>query len=320
MKQPLFIKPVLQEKIWGGTKLRDIYGYDIPSETTGECWAISAYKNGMGYISSPEKYAGISLQELFEKEPALFAHPSVTEFPLLTKIIDAKEDLSVQVHPDDAYGKSHAGELGKTECWYVISADPGAKIIFGHTAKTREEFSQAIEEGKWSELLVEVPVKAGDFFYVPSGTVHAIGAGVMVLETQQSSDTTYRLYDYDRPDANGQLRELHIQESIDVTTIPHQVEQPVYEPVQQESSVLTPLIRSDYFNVAHWDVDGVLTLSHEKTYTLVSVLEGEGVIKTEEGEWHLKKGIHFIIPATLTEWTFEGNMTVIVATPGPKNS
>ena len=142
-------------------------------------------------------------------------------FPLLTKILDANTNLSVQVHPDDAYADLHEnGELGKTECWYIIDCKEDAEIIYGHNAKTKAEFTEMIENGEWSPLLRRVKIKPGDFFYVPSGTIHALGEGTVVLETQQSSDATYRLYDYDRVDQKGQLRELHIDKSIAVTTIP----------------------------------------------------------------------------------------------------
>ena len=127
------------------------------------------------------------------------------------KILDANDWLSVQVHPDDAYGLEHEGELGKTECWYIIAADEGSEIIYGHNAKSKEELRQQIEDKNWDALLTKVPVKAGDFFYVPSGTMHAIGAGILILETQQSSDTTYRVYDFDRKDDKGNLRELHLE-------------------------------------------------------------------------------------------------------------
>ncbi|MGX6961866.1 mannose-6-phosphate isomerase, class I [Vagococcus xieshaowenii] len=320
MKQPIFMAPVLQEKIWGGTKLRDIYHYEIPSEKTGECWAISAHPNGMGHVLPENEFAGMSLAELFTTHPELFGNPQVDVFPLLTKIIDAADDLSVQVHPDDAYGLAHEGELGKTECWYVIDADPGSKIVYGHTAQTREELAQRIHDGEWSELLEEVEVKAGDFFFVPSGTIHAIGAGVTILETQQSSDTTYRVYDYDRKDDQGNERELHIQQSIDVTTVPHEVA-PFEQTVEKiGESELKTLITSDYFNVFHWTIDSPVSLEQVNKYTLVSVLEGEGMIKIEDKEWPLAKGQHFIIPATVTSWELSGKLDIIASTPGVKNN
>lgn len=320
LNKPLFIEPVLQEKIWGGTKLRDIYHYDIPSEKTGECWAISAHENGMGHVLAPKEFQGISLAELFSTQPELFGNPQVKEFPLLTKIIDAADDLSVQVHPDDAYGLTHEGELGKTECWYVIAADPGAEIVFGHTAQTKEEFIERIDKGEWDELLQSVKVNAGDFFFVPSGTIHAIGAGVMILETQQSSDTTYRVYDYDRKDDQGNVRELHIQQAIDVTTIPHHVPALTEKTEKIGDSEIKTLIESDYFNVFHGLIRNDVSLSQKNKYTLVSVLEGQGTIEIAGEEWPLTKGQHFILPATVKEWKLSGHLDIISSTPGTKNN
>ena len=197
MTAPLFLKPYFQEKMWGGKRLKTEFGYEIPSDTTGECWAISAHPHGPAVIENGP-YQGLNLAELWQQHREVFGNAKGDVFPLLTKILDARDDLSVQVHPDDAYALKHEGELGKTECWYVLAADEGAEMIYGHYAQTKAELKQLIEAGDWQHLLRRVPVKAGDFLYVPSGTVHAIGKGIMVLETQQSSDTTYRLYDFDR--------------------------------------------------------------------------------------------------------------------------
>ena len=194
--QPLFFEPVFKERIWGGEQLKS-FGYELPSTQTGECWAFAAHSNGQSIVKNGE-YKGLSLGELWEDQRQLFGNIAGDRFPLLTKILDAAQDLSVQVHPDDEYGLKHEGDLGKTECWYIIDCEEGAQIIYGHTAQTREDLATMIHEGKWDELLTKVPVKPGDFFFVPSGTVHAIGAGIVILETQQNSDTTYRVYDYDR--------------------------------------------------------------------------------------------------------------------------
>src|SRR5699024_10719179 len=221
MNEPLFLKAVLQEKIWGGTKLRDVFGYDLPSDKVGECWAISAHPNGPSTVLNGP-YQGMTLAEVWEEHRDVFGNAKGDVFPLLTKILDASEDLSVQVHPDDAYAAEREHELGKTECWYAIAAEPGATMIYGHHAKTREQLAEWINNGEWDKLLLRVTVKPGDFLSVSSGTIHAVGKGIMVLETQQSSDTTYRLYDFDRVDkTTGQKRELHIQQSIDVTNVPH---------------------------------------------------------------------------------------------------
>ena len=254
MSEPLFLQSVMQEKIWGGTHLRDVFGYDIPSDHVGEYWAISAHPNGVSTIKNG-RYAGQTLDVLYAEHRELFGNRQEPVFPLLTKILDANDWLSVQVHPDDAYGLEHEGELGKTECWYIIAAEPGAEIIYGHNAKSKEELRQQIESKDWENLLTKVPVRAGDFFYVPSGTMHAIGAGIMVLETQQSSDTTYRVYDFDRKDDQGNLRELHLEKSIDVLNIGEPANsRPVTTKVDDLKSTL--LVASDFFAVYKWKISG----------------------------------------------------------------
>lgn len=312
--EPLFLDGVLQEKIWGGTKLRDEFGYDIPSEHTGELWAISAHPNGPATVKNGE-FKGQTLAELWEDHRELFGNQEGDVFPLLTKIIDAQDDLSVQVHPNDEYALEHEGELGKTECWYILSAEPGAKIVYGHTAKTKEELEEQIKTGNWDELLQYVEVEVGDFFYLPSGTIHAIGSGIMILETQQSSDTTYRLYDYDRKDDEGNLRDLHIKESIDVTTVPHtdNVTDPAL--VQIKDSKLTELVKSEYFTVFDWDLDGSITFEQDSLYTLVSVIDGEGQLIIEDKTYDIQRGDHFILPYEIKEWTFEGKIHLIASHP-----
>ena len=312
--EPLFLKGVLQEKIWGGTKLKDEYGYDIPSDKTGELWAISAHPNGVTTVLNGE-YKGQSLDKLWENNRELFGDQKGDVFPLLTKIIDAQNDLSVQVHPDDEYGLTHEGELGKSECWYILSADPVSKIIYGHTAKSKEELRKRIEAGEWDELLKEVEVKAGDFFYVPSGTIHALGSGVMVLETQQSSDTTYRLYDYDRVDDEGNLRDLHIEQSIDVTTVPAE-DNPV-DPVTRDvkNGQLTTLVSNDFFSVYEWKINGPVSFEQESFYTLVSVIDGEGTLNADGNTYSISKGDHFVLPSQIQNWELDGNLHIIASHP-----
>lgn len=158
MNEPLFFKPVFKERIWGGTALRS-FGYDIPSEITGECWAFSAHPHGQSIVKNGS-LAGKNLEELWENHHELFGNIEGDRFPLLTKILDANQDLSVQVHPNDDYAKVHEnGELGKTECWYIIDCQEGAEIIFGHHANTKDELTTMIAENKWDELLNKVPVK-----------------------------------------------------------------------------------------------------------------------------------------------------------------
>ena len=314
MSEPLFLQSVMQEKIWGGTKLRDEFGYEIPSDKVGEYWAISAHPHGVSTIKNG-RFAGMGLDQLYAEHRELFGNSSEPVFPLLTKILDANDWLSVQVHPDDHYAMEHEGELGKTECWYVISADEGAEIIYGHNAKSREELRQQIEKKEWDKLLTKVPVKAGDFFYVPSGTMHAIGSGILILETQQSSDTTYRVYDFDRKDTKGNLRELHLEKSIDVLNIGAPANsRPVT--VKADDLMSTLLVASDFFAVYKWEVSGKVDIEKTAAYLLVSVLAGQGVLTVDGETYPIAKGDHFILPSDVEEWTFEGkNLEMIVSHP-----
>ena len=313
MSEPLFLQSVMQEKIWGGKHLRDVFGYDIPSDHVGEYWAISAHPNGVSTIKNG-RYAGQTLDVLYAEHRELFGNRQEPVFPLLTKILDANDWLSVQVHPDDAYGLEHEGELGKTECWYIIAAEPGAEIIYGHNAKSKEELRQQIESKDWENLLTKVPVKAGDFFYVPSGTMHAIGAGIMVLETQQSSDTTYRVYDFDRKDDQGNLRELHLEKSIDVLNIGEPANsRPVTTKVDDLKSTL--LVASDFFAVYKWEISGKADFEKTADYSLFSVLDGQGSLLVDDQEYPIAKGSHFILPSDVEAWQIKGNLELIVSHP-----
>ena len=208
-KEILFMKPVFKQAIWGGNKLGSKWGYEIPGDNTGECWAVSAHPNGDCTVKAGT-YAGKTLSQLWAEEPQLFGNVEGDRFPLLVKIIDANDDLSIQVHPDDAYaGKNENGSFGKTECWYILDAPEGAALVIGHNAKDKAQLEDMISNGRWDEFLREVPVKKGDFIQIDPGTVHAIKGGIEILETQQNSDITYRVYDYGRLQ-NGKPRELHI--------------------------------------------------------------------------------------------------------------
>lgn len=315
MQEPMFLKPVFQEKIWGGSRLKSVFGFDIPNDKIGEDWAISAHPHGVSVVENGE-FKGQKLDDLWKEHKELFGHPTEPVFPLLIKILDAEDELSVQVHPDDAYGMKHEGELGKTECWYIIDAEPGAEIIYGHHAKTREELAEMIKEGRWDDLLKKVPVKKGDFFYVPSGTIHAIGKGIMILETQQSSDTTYRVYDYDRKDASGQKRELHIQQSIDVTTVPVKTPELQIKEVRKGQSSIVTYLETVFFNVYEWDIKGITSFKKQAPYTLATVIDGAGELIVDNQTYLLEKGTSFILPNEINEWTVQGELTIIASEPG----
>ncbi len=321
LSEPLFLAPVFHEKIWGGNKLATEFGYKIPSDQTGECWAISAHPHGPAeVINGP--YKGLTLDQVWAQHREAFGNAKGDVFPLLTKILDANDNLSVQVHPNDAYAAEHEHELGKTECWYVISAEPGAELYYGHNAKNHEELADWINHGEWDKLFRRVPVKAGDFYYVPSGMIHALGKGIMVLETQQSSDTTYRLYDFDRVDKKtGKKRELHLKQSIDVITVPHEdpklnVEKTTVGDAEVTTYVKPPV--SPHFSVYQWLLkNGTATFKRGAApYTLVSVLKGEGHIEVDGKSYDIKKGVHFILPYQVKEWTLTGELQIIASEPG----
>lgn len=316
--EPLFLKPVFHEKIWGGRNLETDYGYQIPDGPIGECWAISGHPHGVSVVENGQ-FAGQNLADLYHSQPELFDNPQMDRFPLLTKILDANGKLSVQVHPGDAYAKEHAGELGKTECWYVLKAKPGAYLIYGHTAKTKEELDAKIDAGDWDGLLGKLPVKTGDFVYVPSGTIHALTEGIEVLETQQSSDVTYRLYDYDRIGKDGHKRELHLTDSKNVITVPFKPAQPKQTVEEVGASKVTTLVAppdSKYFTVQKLDVHGDLAQTMgDKPYVLASVLDGSGKLTVAGHDYDLKKGQHLILPHPVTEWSWSGEMMLIASFP-----
>lgn len=305
----LKMKPVFKEMIWGGHKLRDVYGYDIPSDNTGECWAISAHKNGDCVIAGGE-YDGKTLSWLFDNHRELFGNIEGNQFPLLVKIIDAKNDLSVQVHPNDEYAEEHEHSLGKTECWYVLQADEGTNMVMGHHAKTKEEFVKAIEEDDYDNLLNKFQIKKGDFFYIPSGTLHAICSGSLIYEAQQSSDITYRVYDYHRKDKDGNERQLHVQQSIDVTKISTEADQQELVSTSLENGTKTCMVESEFFKVYSYKMTGKNTVTNDAPFQMVSVIEGEGSLNGEP----VKKGDHFVICSDQKETEFDGTMEVMITT------
>lgn len=306
----LKMEPVFKEMIWGGHKLRDVYGYEIPSDHTGECWAISAHKNGDCTIADGE-FAGKTLSWLFDNHREFFGNIEGEQFPLLVKIIDAKNDLSVQVHPDDAYAGEHENSLGKTECWYVLQADKGTKMVMGHHAKTKEEFIKAIEEDDYDHLLNSFAIEEGDFFYIPSGTLHAICSGSLIYEAQQSSDITYRVYDYHRKDQNGNERQLHVKQSIDVTNVPANIEhEKTFQKEGIQNGTKTTYIQSKYFSVDCYQMTGENVVKNDAPFQMVSIIDGAGKIDQREAT----KGDHFLICSDQKETRFDGTMDVMITT------
>lgn len=308
MKEIIFLEPVFKEMIWGGNRLKTDFGYDIPSDNTGECWAVSAHANGDCTIKNGA-YKGEKLSALWKNHRELFGGAGGETFPLLIKIIDAKADLSIQVHPDDAYAyRNEKGSLGKTECWYILDCDGDGKIVVGHNAKDKEELKTMIDEHRWNELIRVVPIKKGDFFQIDPGTVHAIKAGTVILETQQNSDITYRLYDYDRL-SGGKPRELHIDKSIDVIKCPHEDKNTDRKEIKLENAVIEELVTCQYYSVKKLSVKGKQVFEQKEPFTILSVIDGEGFIDGIT----ITKGDHFILPAGYGNYCLEGNIQLITS-------
>lgn len=314
--EPIFLEPVYKERIWGGQKLKTEYDYDIPFDKTGEAWVVSAHSHGSSVIRNGPLQAK-TLADAWESHGELFNKQSDNngEYPLLIKILDAADDLSVQVHPNDQFARNVEGvPFGKTECWYVLSAELGAELVLGHRAQTIEELAQMMDNGEWDNLLQKVPVEAGDFFYVPSGTIHAIGKGIVMLETQQSSDITYRIYDYDRTDANGDKRELHLKRAKQVTTVPHQtITVDSREVVIGDLTQIT-LIEEQYFAVYRWRLNGKTSQKLDKDFLQVIVISGNAVITIDRKSFNIKNGNVFILPYGIKSYELSGDAAFIVST------
>lgn len=309
MKSILFLEPVFKQMIWGGRQLADQFGYEIPGGNTGECWAVSAHPNG-DCVVREGAYQGKTLSQLWKEEPGLFGNSDLDRFPLLVKIIDAKDDLSIQVHPDDAYaGENENGSLGKTECWYILDCPEGALLVVGHNAGSRQELQEMIEQERWGELIREIPVKKGDFIQINPGTVHAIKGGLMILETQQNSDITYRVYDYGRL-TDGKPRQLHVKQSIDVITVPApSAADSVKSALALPENTLNELISCDYYTVWKLDVAGVMSFEQTHPFLIMSVIEGEGSVDGRR----ICKGDHFILPQSYGTAELRGEMTLIAS-------
>ena len=311
-REPIFLKPVFQERIWGGEKLKQEYNYDIPSKHTREAWVISAHPNGPNVIENGF-LAGKTLAEAWNSHGELF-NKKQEDYPLLVKVLDANDNLSVQVHPDDRFAREVEKQpYGKTECWYVLSAEPDAELVLGHHAKTQEELEKMMDNEEWDRLFNKVKVKAGDFFYVPSGTIHAIGEGIVILEIQQSSDITYRVYDYDRIDADGNKRELHLERSKQVATVPHQQIKLARDVQQSDGLKITTLVQEEYFSVFHWQLNGKAEQELTTEFPQISVIEGKAELTTNESTVYVEKGEHFILPSGMGTYRLSGEAEMIVS-------
>ncbi|MBP1993882.1 type I phosphomannose isomerase catalytic subunit [Paenibacillus eucommiae] len=312
---PLQFDPEMKERVWGGRALEQ-FGFTLPAGVIGEGWMIGDHPHGTTKVRNGE-LAGLGLDEIRRDYGSLFfGTKGFSEkngrFPLLIKLLDCAEDLSIQVHPDDNYAKLAPGELGKTEMWYVIDAKRGSTIIYGlNEGVTRESLAKAIAEDRIMDCLQEVPVQAGDSFYIPAGTVHALRGGVLVAEIQQNSDTTYRLHDYNRLGLDGKLRELHIEDSLNVIAYEGSGSTRMTTSITEAGTWLT-LAESPFFIVEKGLVGSKWQLhTSPASFVILMIIDGTGSLGWDEGELAAKPGDCFLLPANLGAYTLEGSMTVI---------
>ncbi|MCR4793377.1 MAG: class I mannose-6-phosphate isomerase [Lachnospiraceae bacterium] len=310
MEKVILLRPYFSHTIWGGERLRDEFGYDEPGNDIGECWGISAHPSGESIVMCGE-FEGLKLSKLWDSRRDLFGNAPGDRFPLLVKIIDARDDLSIQVHPDDEYASVHEnGSFGKKECWYVLDCPEDGHIVLGHNAADREELESMIDEGRFDELIRKVKIRKGDLVQIDPGCVHAITAGVCVLETQQSSDITYRLYDYGRLQ-NGKPRELHLDKSKDVITVPDpSASERIRRAPEDAENEPVRLISCDRYEVSRVKVNGECTFGTTAGFICASVINGSGHVH----DTPVVKGSHMLITAEGAKTVrMTGNMEVILS-------
>ena len=311
---PLTFYPILKERIWGGTKLKTYLNKPITSNITGESWEISAVENDVSIVSNGN-FEGKSLNDLIQEYPEAILGTKVyaqfgKQFPLLFKYLDAREDLSIQLHPNDALAKKRHNSFGKTEMWYVMQADEAASLIVGFKNKSsQEDYLKNLNNKTLLAILDTKKVKKGDVFFLDTGTIHAIGAGIVIAEIQQTSDITYRVYDFDRVDANGNTRELHNDlalEAINYDVVDAQKEYKTHENVSNE------IVNCQYFTTSIIPLDGEHTISKNKnSFTVYMCVEGNFELLYQGKNYTYQKGDTVLIPAEMNEFQIVGIASVL---------
>ena len=314
MQEPIFLEPIFKDYIWGGNKLKEVWGKKSPYDITAESWEVSTNKNGKSIVRNGE-YKGKDLEELFQdKNNRLHVFGSKTKdmdkFPLLIKFIDAASNLSVQVHPNDEYAfEKENGEKGKTEMWYIMECKEGAQIICGMKKGVRQEdLPKILTSDNVADYLEFLNVKQGDVIYIPSGTIHAILGDTIICEVQQNSDLTYRVYDWGRVGADGKLRELHVQKAIETVDVESRPELKNTQNIGEEENIIS----SDYFKTNKVNVENTYTdTSNEETFFAYNVVKGNGKLIVNETEYILNLGDSFIIPAQMGNYEIQGEIELL---------
>ena len=314
---PLLFEPISKERIWGGTKLKEVLNKSFDGHQIGESWELSTVDNDISVVVNGA-FEGLNLNQLIEKYPTeVLGIKSIqyfgNNFPLLFKFIDAKEDLSIQVHPNDALAKERHNSFGKTEMWYVMQADEKARLVVGFKDKTnRKEYQKHLENKTLVAVLNETPVKVGDAFFLETGTVHAIGGGVLLAEIQQTSDITYRLYDWDRVDANGVGRELHTDLALDAINFEPKNTKLDYEVVKNKS---VNLVECPFFKTNILQISDIYNWKKTKeSFTVLMCTEGSFTIIMLHFKAEFKKGDTILIPAIIDGFEIIGEATLLEIT------
>lgn len=314
--RPLKLKPAVRSYIWGGTKLKEFWGKESDSDSIAECWELSMYTDSESIVDDPAFYE-YTLSKLQRNYPEFFGDKvnDYSKFPILVKLLDASADLSIQVHPDDVYAMAReGGQLGKNEVWYIADAEEGSAIYYGFNRDvTKDEVIDGVVNGTITELLNRCPVKKGDCFFVPAGTVHALQKGVTVIEVQQSSDITYRIYDYGRKGKSGAPRKLHIREALEVMNL-KKSELPVPHETKELSngSKIRLLTKNGYFTSKEVKIEnGEYLIYSEESFVTFTVADGSAHFETGE---EIKKGDTWFIPAYYMAKVISNSSATLVVT------
>ncbi len=313
---PIAVTPLFKERVWGGTTLREWFGDLVPDGTIGECWAISGLPGDSGRIIAGPGTGG-TLEEAW-RSGLVTGSPRDDDFPILVKFLDPTDWLSVQVHPNDEQAQRLEGmPRGKAECWYVVDCRDGADLILGHTEQSAQALKATLADGTLDAHLLRQHVQPGSFFMVPAGCVHAVGPGMLVYEVQQSSDITYRLYDFDRPGLDGRPRELHVDKGFSVVTAPYDLQESftARDPVAVPGGSARTLVAGDFFTVTEFEVAGEARLPDTGDFRLLSVVRGSGELAAGGQALPAGLGSCFVLPAGCGDVTITGALTAVVTDP-----
>ena len=315
--QPVKLIPPVKDYIWGGTKLKEEYSIQTDLPKAAEAWMLSCHRDGASIVSGGG-YDGQTLEAVIEQEGKGILGKNADRFdyfPVLIKLIDARDNLSVQVHPDNEYARIHEGEYGKTEAWYILECEEGASLIYGFKRPiSKEEMRDRIEKNTLLEVVNQVPVRRGDLFFIESGTLHAIGKGILLAEVQQNSNTTYRVYDYGRIGADGKPRALHVEKALDVTRCepPAHPVGPAEKPERFEWGTSTLQASCEFFTFRTLDLHGAASFEADSSsFISLVVLDGDGTLTFEGGKIELRKGESIFIPAGTGAYTLSGALQVL---------